>query len=230
MSRQLALDLPPRANFTREGFIVTGANRDALRALDGWRAWPGGKMLLIGPGGAGKSHLAHVWAGEADALMIEGADLARLGPERAAARHAVVVENAALAAGRPEFERALFHLHNLLRPEGEEPGHLLITASTAPRDWGVRLPDLLSRLQAAPVTRLALPDDALLSGVLGKLFTDRQLDVSDELIPYLVARMPRSIAAARRIVEAIDRQSLAGRRRPGPRLAAEILARLDEEG
>ncbi len=223
MSRQLAFDLPLNETMTRAEFFVSPANALAMAAVDGWRGWPGGKMLVIGPMGSGKTHLAQIWADQAGAQVVPGAGLAARDLPALAAVGAVAVEDAEAVAGVAADEAALFHLHNLLAGAGA----LLLTAATPPRDWGLALPDLLSRMQAAPVTRLEAPDDALLQAVLVKLFADRQVAVPPNLIPYLVARMPRSIGAARAVVAALDAASLAQGRAVTRALAAQVLD-LDE--
>jgi len=220
LSRQLAFDLPARDGMTRAEFFVSPANALALAALDGWQAWPGGKMLLLGPPGAGKTHLAQIWVAETGAALVPASDLAGADIPGLAAAGRVVVEDATAIAGNPQAEAALFHLHNLL---AQTSGALLLTAETPPRDWGLGLPDLLSRMQAAPVTRIEAPDDALLSAVLVKLFADRQLAVAPNLIPYLVARMPRSVGAARALVAALDAAALAEGRPITRSLAAGLL-------
>lgn len=208
---------------TRDEFFVSPANALALAAVDDWRQWPGGKMLLVGPLGSGKTHLAQIWADQAGAHRVPGLGLATRDLPALAAGGAVAVEDAEAVAGQPEDEAALFHLHNLLAAGGR----LLLTAATPPRDWGLILPDLLSRMQAAPVTRLEAPDDALLQAVLVKLFADRQIAVPANLIPYLAARMPRSIGAARAVVAALDAAALAAGRPVTRALAAQVLD-LDE--
>lgn len=225
MSRQLAFDLPARDEMTRAAFFVSPVNALALAAVDGWRDWPGGKMLLVGPSGSGKTHLAHLWAAETGAALIAAADLAGADLPALAAAGRVAVEDADALAGDRAAETALFHLHNLVLPAGR----LLMTATRPPRDWGLVLPDLMSRMQAAPVTRLEPPDDALLSAVLVKLFADRQIAVAPNLIPYLVARMPRSIGAARGLVAALDARALAEGRPITRALAAEILDSAGDE-
>lgn len=219
MSRQLVFDLPAKDTLTRDEFFVSPANALALAAIDGWRGWPGGKMLLVGPKGSGKTHLAQIWLQAADAALIHGTDLAGADLPKLTAAGAVVVEDAEAVAGDPAAEKALFHLHNLLA----QGGALLLTATSPARDWGLLLADLISRLQAAPVTRLETPDDALLSAVLIKLFADRQITVAPNLIAYLITRMPRSIGAARALVAALDAAALAQSRPITRSLAAEVL-------
>lgn len=215
----MVLDLGHNPSLTRADFLASPALDAGLRAIEPGADWPGGKMLLIGPEGSGKSHLAAIWAVENHARITQGRDLGAvdlpgLGPN-------VVVENADSVAGDPGAEAALFHLHNLILPEGR----LLITARSVPGDWGLRLPDLLSRMQAAALARLDPPDDALLSAVLVKLFADRQIAVPANLIPYLLARMERSIGAARALVDRLDQLSLARGRALTRALAAELLDR-----
>ncbi|MDZ4310429.1 MAG: chromosomal replication initiator DnaA [Cypionkella sp.] len=217
MTLQLAFDLPSGEAFRRADFFVSAANAQALAAVEAWRDWPGGKLVLIGPEGAGKTHLAHVWAEMAGAEVISAAKLLETDLHHLA-QGPVAVENADRIAGDREAEVALFHLHNLLAGRG-----LLVTAVSPPRDWGLGLPDLLSRMQAAGVAQLDPPDDMLLSAVLIKLFADRQIVVPPNLIGYLVSRMDRSFAAAREWVKFLDARALALGRPVTRALAAEVL-------
>ncbi len=216
MTGQLAFDLPAREAWSRQDFVTSPANEAALLAVEGWRTWPGGRTLLQGPPGSGKTHLAHIWALDAQAIWISPDDLTQSLTDLPAAAH-VIIEGAHRVAGHAET--ALFYLYNRLIPQGR----LLLTAPAAPRDWGLTLPDLLSRLQAMPIARLEAPDDALLAAVLAKLLADRQITPPANLIPYLLPRMERSIAAARALVAALDARSLASQRPITRQLAAEVL-------
>lgn len=218
MSRQLTFDLGAKAAFARADFFRAGSNDLAVRTVDDPAGWPQGKLLLIGPAGSGKTHLAHIWAEAAGAVLVSGADLAGHGPDLAG--QSVAVDDADSVAGDPARETMLFHLHNSVLEGG---GRVLLTARGPVRDWGLVLPDLASRVAAAHVARLDPPDDALLSAVLVKLFADRQIAVPPTLIAYLVTRMERSVAAAGHLVEQLDAAALASQRAVTRSLAAEIL-------
>jgi chromosomal replication initiation ATPase DnaA len=220
--RQLAFDLPGTESRSRADFLVAPSNSLALEMLDGTADWPQGRLILVGPEGSGKTHLAHVWAADAGAAIVPASALAGIEIDQLAAG-AVAVEDSDWLAGDAAQEAALFHLLNFMGPERP----LLLTARTPPRDWGIALPDLFSRLQAAPVAVLQPPDDALLSAVLVKLFADRQIAVAGNLIPYLVSRMPRQIAAARQLVAALDARALAEARPITRALAGEMLDSLE---
>ncbi len=222
MIRQLALDLPSTEAMTRADFFVSPANAMALQTIETWERWPGHKLLLIGPEGSGKTHLAHVWAAMTDGVILPAATLRDVDIAPLAGR-CVVVED----VDRLELadEAQLFHLHNQVTAAGA----LMLTAATPPRDWGLTLPDLISRMQAAAIAHLELPDDALLSAVLVKLFADRQIAVPASLIPYLVSRMPRSIGTARAVVATLDTKALAEGRPITRALAGDLIDSLFAE-
>lgn len=228
--QQLPLDLglARRAAMGRADFLVSGANETALAMLDDWRTWPNGRLALVGPEGAGKTHLAHVWMAESGAERVSAPQLTDADAPGLVAGGAVAVEDAdRLAEDAPDqrsAERALFHLLNLAAVEGCA---VLLTGRLAPARWSIATPDLASRLQAIALARIDAPDDALLAAVLAKQFNDRQLRVKETLIKYLLPRMERSFKAAGDIAERLDRAALAAGRPVGRALAAEALGWAD---
>ena len=213
---QLTFDLGFRPRFGADDFLVTPANRDAHATLIRWPDWPGRSLLLVGPEGAGKSHLAAIWATLAGAQVATPAEIA----SGRSSTPTTLVEDLDRASVP---EAALFHFVNDARERG---AFLLITARSPPDHWGLGTRDLLSRLRVAPLLRLEAPDEALLRAVLVKLFLDRQLVVDSSVVDYLTLRLDRSLGAARRLVDALDRASLVSQRRITRPIAAEVLAAL----
>jgi chromosomal replication initiation ATPase DnaA len=215
--RQLALALNHEESFAREDFLSGPSNAAALALIECWPQWPNRAMILTGPEGSGKSHLAAVWANAAGARRAAGRALEQASVPAMLATGALVIED--LVAGAFD-ERALFHLLNLAH---EDEAFLLLTARTVPTAWKLAIRDLDSRLTALPVVSLAPPDDALLRAVLVKLFADRQITVEESLIGYVATRIERSLAAARAVVGRLDAEAMR-RKRPLTRaLAAEVL-------
>ena len=221
--RQLALDLPNQPALRREDFLAAPGNAAALALIDAFPDWPSRVACLVGPDGAGKSHLAAIFAERSGALTLAARDLVREAVPAALARDALVLEDLDPATFS---EPALFHLLNLAR---EQQAYLLMTARTPPSGFALATADLASRLRAVPVFEIAPADDALLAAVLVKLFADRQLRPGMDLLTYLLTRMERSLDAARRVVAALDRASLAAHRPLTVPLAREVLAELDHE-
>ena len=213
--RQLALALDHPESFAREDFLSGPANAAALRLIEAWPDWPSRAVVLIGPEGSGKTHLATIWAVAAGARVASASKIGGFDVPRMLATGALVVEDADSVAD----ERALFHLMNLAR---EEHAFLLLTARSAPSAWQLTTPDVVSRLRAMPTAVLQAPDDAMLRGVMAKLAADRQLMLDDSVLTYLVSRIERSVAAARAAVVALDEEALRQGRPPSRVLAAEL--------
>jgi chromosomal replication initiation ATPase DnaA len=225
LDRQLRLELGRSTPFRRADFIVSPENAEAVRALDAWPNWHGGCLTLVGPAGSGKSHLALTWAGCAGAAVLDAGatppsavDLDRL------AGRPVLVEDADRAANGGAGAEALFHLINMAGAPG---GGLLLTARTPPNAWPAALPDLRSRLNALPVAELPAPDDAILTATLNKFFRERNIKPADDLIPYLLRRIERSIPRALEIVVLLDERADAEQRPISRALARQILENED---
>src|SRR5882757_9342435 len=214
---QLALPLDHAESLAREDFLAGPSNDAALGLIERWPDWPSRTVLLRGPEGSGKSHLAAIWARESGARTLSPRALEGAEVPVALATGALVLEN--LAEGRFD-EAALFHLLNLAR---EERAYVLITARTAPTTWRTEIADLASRLRALPVVALTAPDDALLRAVLVKLFADRQLVVEESVVTFITRRIERSFGGARRAVIALDREAMRQQRPLTRTLAAEVL-------
>ncbi len=215
--QQLLLDLPHRSASGREDFLVTSANAAAVQVVDDWPNWPTHGSILIGPEGCGKTHLAEVWCQKSGAPLIDAKSLKASELPQAFSKAVLCVENCEAAN---LDQTTLFHLLNLAK---QQHGQVLLTAKTAPAQWPISLPDLKSRLNALPQIQILPPDDTLLRGVLVKLFADRQIYVDESLINYLILRMPRSLAAARLVVEKIDQKALVERAEVTKNLAAKVL-------
>lgn len=211
--RQLAFDLGHRPALGAEDFLVAPSNAEAVAWLDRWPAWPAPALVLHGPAGSGKTHLAHVFEARSGAKNVA----AGLAPDRVPhlAAASVVVDPAEGAAEEP-----LLHLYNLV---AERRGALLLVGRSPPAQWRIGLADLRSRLLASPTIALRPPDDALLGAVLLKLFADRQIVVGEELIAFLLRRTERSFEAARRVVTQLDEAALAAGRPITVPFAGEVL-------
>jgi chromosomal replication initiation ATPase DnaA len=214
--RQLVLALDHAESFAREDFLAGPSNAAALSLVERWPDWPSRVMALVGPQGAGKTHLASIWAETTGARVLSAKLLGECELPAALATGALVLEDLS-----PEAlsEPALFHLLNLAR---EESAYLLMTARAAPGGFAVGLRDLASRLRAVPAVTLNAPDDALLRALIVKLAADRQMHVEEPVVNCLVDRIERSVAAARAAVVHMDEEALRQHRPVTRALAAEL--------
>ena len=202
-SKQIALNLPYREAYGRPDYLVSSSNQEAVSFIDEWPAWNSHVLVLYGDHGCGKTHLSSVWEDMTGAKRI---GLSDLNEEILTAPEMVfIMENAEKIREHSRYEEGLFFLYNWLKESG---GYLMLTSHFHPNEWGIKLPDLLSRILSAPAIKIGNPDDYLLQGVLVKQFSDRQILPSLDVIKYILRRMERSYAAARKIVNEIDALAL----------------------
>lgn len=210
-ARQIPLDLGSRSASGREDFLISDSNAAAVNLIDRWPDWHSPFLIISGPAASGKSHLAAVWRAQAQAEIIRPEMLlSRPAEQIAAAGLHIVLDGIDPWLGDREAETALFHLYNIFWSEKRSA---LVTMRMAPAQTAFSVPDLASRIRSCLTASISAPDDELLSAVLIKLFHDRQLQVNDDIIRYILPRMERSFAVAREIVERADRLSLA-RKKP----------------
>jgi chromosomal replication initiation ATPase DnaA len=209
-------DLSMPAKLSRDDFLVSDSNRPAFELIEHWPDWPALALVLHGPPGSGKTHLAHLWCERSGGTLLAADQVAGIEPRGLAG--AVAIDDADRAPEVP-----LLHLYNACRERG---GYILLTMATPPAALSVALADLGSRLRSLPVIGIAPPDDTLLGGVLVKHFADRQLRVAPGLIAYLVPRMERSFAAASALVTQLDQRALTANGPVTIKLAREVLADL----
>lgn len=219
--RQLILDLGRKPAFDREDFLVSPSNEDSYRLLEGWPDWPSHMLVLTGPPGSGKTHLASIWAQNANATIVSSNE--EIDPCTLARSSAVLLEDCDRLK-RPDA--TLFHLINLMKENG---GWLLLTARSNPDQWHVQTADLLSRLRLATLSRIGRPNPALVRSVLVKLFADRQIRIEEDVISYATLHLDQSLEAVTRFVQAVDDAALSAGRRITRPLAGATIALLQRE-
>ena len=222
--RQLTFRWPHSTSFAREDFLAAPSNREALKAIELWPNWAGRMLVLVGPEGAGKSHLGAIWAHAAGAIALPGEALNERSVEACAQACAMLIDDADHAV---QAEASFFHLMNTAL---HSDIWALLTSRTAPDAWGLKTRDLLSRLRLAPVARLGAPDVELTEAVLFKLFSDRQLQVEPHVVAYIALRIERSLGAARAIVAQLDHEALTQGRRVTRAMASEALREMASQG
>lgn len=216
-SLQLVLALGHAESFARDDFIAGPSNAAALALIDRWPDWPGRIIALVGEEGAGKSHLAAAWGAKSGARFVSGRLLDNADLPAALSTGALVIEDLT----PPWFDEVtLFHLLNLAQQQGAD---VLVTARWSPALWPVSLPDLSSRLRALPVVSVAPPDERLLRALMLKLAADRQIELDDNVVNFVLARIERSFTGVQRAIAQLDREALRQKRPVSRALAAELL-------
>lgn len=192
---QIALPLDWPAEASPDEFLVDASNSAALRHLDHWGAWPVMASVLTGPRKSGRSLLGRIFRGQTGGQVIDDADRAD--------------------------DEAMFHAWNAAQATRRP---LLLIAETPPPAWGVRLPDLRSRLAATPIVAIEPPTEALVETLTAHLLARRGLDARGDLTRWIAHRIERSHIAVMRAVDVLDEAALSRHRRLTIPLARGALA------
>lgn len=187
---QIPISFPIKESFSREDFMPAPCNLEALAWVDRWPDWNYPALIIHGADGCGKTHLLSLWQAKS------GGD------------H-IAIDNAQTLFGNSDAEKDLFHQFNIAKENGTS---LLLTLDKPVAQQSIALPDLTSRLQAAPSVEVQEPDDVALQGVFLKLCHDRQLKVTPEVVAYILPRIERSYDTVRNLVSQIDEASLSEKR------------------
>ena len=204
-SHQLPLDLKSVPALGREDFFVTGCNAFAVHWIEKWSPDKGGgwapfpALILYGPRGSGKTHLAEVWRKKADADILSADDfIVQTEDGILSATKNIVIDRIDMLVGHREQEQKLFHLYNQCQQTGR---FMLGLSQISPESMNFEIKDLASRLRAAPNAEIAAPDDELLLKVMAKRFHDQGYMVAEPALTYAVTRMERSWEALDHLVD-----------------------------
>jgi chromosomal replication initiation ATPase DnaA len=223
---QIPFDLGTRIAHGRGDFQVGLCNKSAVALIDKWPDWHAPLMIISGPAASGKSHLAAVWRDRADAAAVRPEMLLTNTAEQIAGKGKhIMLDGLDPWLGDRNAETTLFHLYNIFMSEKRS---ILATMRMPPAQTQFAVADLASRVRASLLASIAPPDDTLLASVLIKLFQDRQINTTADVIQYILPRMERSFSAARDIVAMADRASLAGKKPVTVALMRQVLAGLQD--
>lgn len=220
--QQIPFDLGHRTALARNDFLIAPNNQDAVAWIDLWPEWPAPCLILYGPVDSGKTHLGAVWAEKSAAICLKAdmiqedsiADIAR-------SHKNIIIEDADKLIGNLNGEKGLFHLYNIFK---EEQQSFLLTLQEPPVRRSFALPDLASRLRAAPSVAIREPDEQLISALLVKLFSDRQIRIGADVLHYILPRIERSFEAVNKLVEDADKKAMSEKRKISIPLLREIMA------
>lgn len=206
MTSQIPLNLSFLPSYSRQDYVVNGQNKQLISLLDIWPKWQNSWLLIEGEQGAGKTHLAHIFASKMNAIFITDTKIDM---------HTIINQQQSLVIDMPlpvkqQSQDDLFHLINHVK-ESQKFGVILLEPLIE-IDFPV-LPDLRSRLAQMMRFRLELPNDDTLKALVIKLLSDRQLGLSGAQIQWLIPRLRRSYAFVQQYIANVDKASLADKKK-----------------
>ena len=216
MNDQLILKFPTHRAYKKEDFYVSPSNQEAYDFINSWPKWIKRIVNIFGPYGSGKSHLASILKNKTSCLLIESDDLNDKTFLKFKTKEALIIEN----FDEKISERFLFSLWNMALQDNK---YFLITSRKPITSYKFKLNDLTSRINSSLIIGIKLPSDDLISVILMKNFSDKQIKVEKKHIDYILKRIDRSYEKISQFILILDKYSLKKGSPFGLKLIKEVL-------
>ena len=206
-------------------FCVSDKNLFAYRLITSWPKWFKKNAYIYGPPSSGKTLIANIWKKKTNAKIINEQFLNNLNSKENQnllnKRKCWVLDDLdKILFNHKYLEQKVLYLVNILN---ENKNYLLITSEKTPNQIQLKIKDLQSRLSAFLVAQLKEPDESLLIEIIKKNFSEKQINISQNFIEYILNRIERTYSAAWNICEVIDQKSLEEKKKISFRFLKKIL-------
>lgn len=199
--QQFVLPFSSEHPYTTSDFIISDCNKEAFTLITSWpKVWGvhpyEHSLLLEAPKASGKTHLAKIWQEKSSALFCTPAT----SEESLKNHHSFIIE-----APETWDERQLLHYFNFIN---ENCGYLLLTSTAS----SFTLSDLRSRINSLQKVRIEPLDDHLMKTLLRKYFSASSVNVTEQVIGFLLHKLQRNFEAIKKATEEINGYALAHKR------------------
>ena len=201
MSDQLILKFPSRSAYKKEDFYVSPSNQEAYDFINSWPKWIKRIVNIFGPSGSGKSHLASILKSKTSCLQVNSDELNEKIFLKFKTKEALIIEN----VDEKVPEKLLFTIWNIALQDNK---YLMITSKKSISSYKFKLKDLVSRTKSSLAIGINLPSDDLISVIIAKNFSDKQIIVEKKHIDYIIKRIDRSYEKISQFILTLDKYSL----------------------
>ena len=201
MSDQLILKFPEHQAYKKEDFYVSPSNEEAFDFIKSWPKWIKRIVNIFGPSGSGKSHLASILKSKTKCLEILPKDLNENIISEFKTKEVLIIEN----FNEKVSEQLLFSLWNTALQDNK---YFLINSIKPISSYKFKLLDLTSRIKSSLIIGIKLPSDDLISAIIAKNFSDKQIIVEEKHTDYIIKRIDRSYEKISKFILTLDRYSL----------------------
>tara|TARA_Y100000590_G_scaffold170997_1_gene195631 strand:+ start:3241 stop:3918 length:678 start_codon:yes stop_codon:yes gene_type:complete len=216
MNDQLILKFPTQKAYKKEDFYVSQSNQDAYDYINNWPKWIKRIINIFGPSGSGKTHLASILENKATCLKVYQDQLNEKIFFKFKTKEILIIEN----LDEKVDEKLLFSIWNMALQDNK---YFLITSKKPINLLKFKLQDLISRVNSSIMIGIKLPTDDLISVILAKSFSDKQIKVEKKHIEYIVKRIDRSYEKISQFILTLDKYSLKKGSPFGIKLIKEVL-------
>ena len=219
MSEQLIFNFPFKKNYLKQDFYVSENNFSAFKLIESWPKWPSRLVNVFGPTGCGKTHLINILKSKIQSIFILAKDVNAETLTQYKIKECLIIDD----FDNNIKENILYSIINLAFQDNK---YLIISSKVSLKKFEVKLDDLKSRFQSFVEIGINLPTDDMIRVILTKNFSDKQIQISEKNIEYILKNIERSYEKINSFSSSIDGLSLAKARPINLQLIKKVLNEL----
>ena len=198
---QLIFNFPFTTNYFEEDFFVSSSNFEAYKLIETWPKWPNRNINIYGPTGCGKSHLANILKKKINSFFINASDISNNSLALIKLKECLIIDN---------YENNIDEnlLYTIINQTHQSNQYVIINSDQLISSLEIKLEDLKSRLNSFSKITIDLPTDDLIKVVLTKNFSDKQIQIDNKLIDFILKHINRSYEDIFNFIKKIDELSL----------------------
>ena len=201
MSEQLIFNFPFKKNYLKQDFYVSKNNFNAYKLIESWPKWPSRLINIFGPSGCGKTHLVNILKSKIQSVIISSDNVSDEILSTYKTKECLIIDN----YNNDISEKKLYSIINQAYQDNK---YLIISSTISIKKFEIKLLDLKSRFSSFIDIGIELPTDDLIRVILTKNFSDKQIQVSQKNIEYILKNIERSYEKINTFSNSIDSLSL----------------------
>ncbi len=201
MSEQLIFNFPFKKNYLKQDFYVSKNNFNAYKLIESWPKWPSRLINIFGPSGCGKTHLVNILKSKIQSVIISSDNVSDQILNTYKTKECLIIDN----YNNDINEKILYSIINQAYQDNK---YLIISSTISIKKFEIELLDLKSRFSSFIDIGIELPTDDLIRVILTKNFSDKQIQVSQKNIEYILKNIERSYEKINTFSNSIDSLSL----------------------
>ena len=198
---QLIFKFPFKVSYFQEDFYVSSNNFEAYKLIESWPNWPDKWINIYGPNGCGKTHLSNILKKKINAVYVKSKEVSENILQKIENVEFLIIDNYS-----KDIDEILFY--SILNQARQTNKYVLVLSKKSIKYMNINLKDLKSRFDSFLDLGIDLPTDDLLSVVITKSFSDKQIEISTRLLDYIIKNIDRSYENVFKFIKEIDNESL----------------------
>ena len=198
---QLIFKFPFKTNYIKQDFFVSSSNFEAYKLIESWPNWPDKSINVHGPSGCGKTHLSKILANQMETIFINSKNFNEETVVKNNLFKCLIIDN----FDNDINEKLLYSMLNHLKQIDK---YVLINSLKPINHYEIKLKDLKSRLEGFIKIGISLPTDELLKVVILKIFSEKQIKISEKNVEYIIKNIERTYDKILKFTKEIDNLSL----------------------